>query len=100
MFLKSEAKVIFLFHPTLRCIGGLQFDVLKDAGFNALILINLFPVDECVKFDGQRICGKDKNIFSFSCLANKTDKGNVWNTEAFRKIKKAIEYFSKEKNYD
>lgn len=77
-----------------------KFDVLKDAGFNALILINLFPVDECVKFDGQRICGKDKNIFSFSCLANKTDKGNVWNTEAFRKIKKAIEYFSKEKNYD
>ena len=23
--LKSEAKVIFLFHPTLRCIGGLRY---------------------------------------------------------------------------
>ena len=28
--MKSKAKVIFLFHPTLRCIGGLQTNSVSD----------------------------------------------------------------------
>ena len=73
-----------------------KFDDLTDAGFKALILVNLFPVSGDNIFDAKRICGNDKDIFSFSCFANITQDGNFWNKEAFLRLKKAIEHYSKE----
>lgn len=70
-----------------------KFAELKDNGFKALILINLFPLTGTEKFEGKPICGKGENIFSFSCLANKTEGGNIWNEQAFRKLKDAIKHY-------
>lgn len=73
-----------------------KFEELKDNGFKALILINLFPLTGSEKFAGQRICGNNEDVFSFSCLANRAEKGNTWNMQAFRKLKDAINHYSKD----
>lgn len=72
-----------------------KFAELEEAGVKALILINLFPITGTEKFVAQRICGQDKNIFSFSCLANKMEQGNTWNVTAFQKLKSAINLYTK-----
>ena len=64
---------------------------LRNAGFKALMLINLFPTKDSEKFDVNHTFDKDRNIFSFTCFANK----NNWNAAAFRRLKNAIELYTK-----
>lgn len=72
-----------------------NYDELQNAGFKALILINLFPMKGSEKFSAHQIYGKDRNVFSFSCLVNKTDGRSTWNVAAFKKLKSAIELYTK-----
>ncbi|MBQ8058490.1 MAG: hypothetical protein IJ199_01540 [Prevotella sp.] len=74
-----------------------NYDELQDAGFKALILINLFPMKDSEKFSVHQICGHDRNIFSFSCLASKTQETYNWNATAFQKLISAIKLYTEEK---
>ena len=75
-----------------------KYDILADAGYKALILINLFPTAENVKFDVSRIkkCGESRNVFSITNFADISTDSVNWNIEALKRIKKAINRYKED----
>ena len=75
-----------------------KYDMLADAGYKALILVNLFPMTGNTKFRAGKIkdCGEDRNVFSFTNIADAGADGSDWNIESFKVLKRAIDHYKED----
>lgn len=69
--------------------------MLADAGYKALILVNLFLMTGNTKFRAGKIkdCGEDRNVFSFTNIADAGADGSDWNIESFKVLKRTIDHY-------
>lgn len=75
-----------------------KYDILADAGYKALILINLFPTAGNARFEARRIkdCGENRNVFSFTNFADISTNSADWSIESFETLKRAINRYKED----